>query len=133
MKNLSKIFMVLGVAFVAVAMTAALAVAADYCLEDSYEYVWKLDVVDNTADAIYLSGTQDPGANEASAIYNKRTGTVTLASNYGTCFHYSLDWTGSAGSGPWINTLGSGHGMVDVRLCGESSFAVPNDGPCPGE
>ena len=96
--------------------------ADPYTLTDSFGFDWTLDVIDSNSTAIYLSGTVYTGDVEnAVAIYLKSSAGVSQSGERGSGvpFNYNYRWTGSGGSGVWIE-LGppAAHGHVQVAVPG---------------
>lgn len=94
----------------------------DYCLEDSFGYVWCLDVIDQNSEGIYLAGTVDMGYEVRNAVgtYLKKNAGVSLSGDAGSGCPFNYNWKlqGSSGSGVWINISPSaGHGTIQVWMC----------------
>lgn len=113
------------------------ATASAACFVDNYNYTWDLEVVNDTASHLFFSGTMTNGSgtNEASAIYTKNSSFVSVASDFGTGFHYSLVWGLTGGSGAFINTQGSGSGTVTsfAPCTAAAAASAPVSGRAPGE
>ena len=111
----------------------------DYCLEDTYGYVWCLDRIDQDATAIYLAGTVDIGGGDmwtATGTFLKNNKGVRMSARSATDFFFTYNWkyTGGGGSGVWIN-MGQSHSTVSLWLCGTEAEGEQSvaDGPAPAD
>ena len=93
----------------------------DYCFEDTFGYVWCLNLIDSDPAGYFLAGTVNMGyeTRNAVATYLKSNRGVSFTGATGTGVPFNYNWNYLSGSGVWINISESaGHGLVDVWICG---------------
>ena len=131
MKNYMKTF-VIALSFLMIPLMVGSAYG--YCWQDSYGYVWDLDLMDSGGGMYWLAGTVNMGGEVRDAVGTYYAGNLSLSGSAGAGVPFNYNIRGGAGSGPWINiSATAGHGTVDVWFClTDTEAPIQSEGPGPG-